>query len=170
MGQFSIKLIPVVSEGEDKRLLISTKYISYFEKFIYDEILNKKKIIINSKINIWLSLMFVNRSSSGENFTCEDIDIMPPTYVGSESTRFYPIVIPRSLITKATNPKEVLPETFFKAIKLFFSNAYKKIDVAFIESLWSKLDHNYLRSIPYPAPVSDVFYVGDDGIVSNRLE
>lgn len=154
MGTLSIKL----TASHRQRIPISEKVMEYYEDFMESNILKPKKIIINSKWNIWIGFMLTPIEK--EKFTT--IETYHFRSIKEENVRFYPIAIPVNLISDAKNIPLKIAEVFFEGIKLFFIENYKSIDEIFFNELWTKVDIEYLQSIPYPAPLKEISYIGEN--------
>lgn len=138
---------------------ISHKVRKYFEKFLIDNVLEKKKIIIGGKWTIGLSMLFVQE---GARYTLRDIYMAKGSRtVSAEAIKIYEILIPLLCIQEAKEPLLKTVELMYDAIKKFVTITYKKITPEFMDELWSSVDLDYLFSLPYPAPLSEQKYVGD---------
>ncbi|MBL7718159.1 MAG: hypothetical protein JNL72_04925 [Flavipsychrobacter sp.] len=142
------------SSRDKHKLPISYKLVEYLEDFVIENILKEKKIIIHAKSNILLALMFIGQSKEYESNLVESV--LKPYYVSSENLKTYDYILPYYSIKEATNPIERILELVFDSLKLFFSEYYKKVDEAFLDETWKKLDKNYLLGIQYPAVNRDI--------------
>lgn len=144
---------------DDNRPPISYRVREYFVKFVSDNVLEKKKIIINGKYNTLLAIFF---SGGGPKVLYKDIGFAKGSrFIKEENVKIYEIFILLNAIQKAKNPYLRTIELMYEAIKIFLTTTYKKITPEFMDELWSKVDLDYLLSLPYPAPLSEQRYVGD---------
>lgn len=159
-----------ISQGYTQfRPPISYKVREYFEKFISDNILQKKKIIIGGKWHIKLAIYFVGEGKYG---IPETIDLQKnPTVISSEETKLYEIFVPVKPIQESQTPLLKAIELMYEAVTIFFTATYKKITRDLMNELWKQVDLNYLLALPYPAPMEEQKYAGDvilpDGTVKN---
>ena len=86
----------------DERPIVSSKIIEYLEQFITNKVLRKKKIIIGSKWNIYLSIMF---TGDGSKVLFEEISFVENArIVKSEQVKIYFVFIRVKHIQKLENP------------------------------------------------------------------
>lgn len=62
----------------------------------------------------------------------------------------------------------------FEALTMFFTTVYKKITITEMEDLRNRIDIEYLRDLPYPAPLTEQKYLSDiietDGSVGELIK
>jgi hypothetical protein len=138
---------------------ISYKIREYFEKFLSDNVLEKKKIIIGGKWTIYLSMLFVEE---GARYTLKEVYMAKGSRtISAEAVKLYEILIPLKCIQEAKNPLLETIELMYEAIKIFITTTYKKVTPELMDELWKEVDLEYLLSLPYPAPLAEQKYVGD---------
>ncbi|MES2619046.1 MAG: hypothetical protein V4613_14310 [Bacteroidota bacterium] len=147
---------------------ISYKVRDYFEDFMVEQVFKKHKIIVNTKWDIMLSLLFVG---AGERHTLRDVTfIRGHRTIKSDSIKLYEMLLPLIVIQEAQNPQLKTIELIYEALVMFVITNYKKVKIPYMNELWNQVDVTYLLSLPYPAPLSDQRYVGDtinsDGSIS----
>lgn len=81
--------------------------------------------------------------------------------VKQERVKIYNMIVPLKLIQVSGNGFDAIVMILQKALEIFFSEVSKKVTPLVFENCWSKIDWDYLKSLPYPAPVSEQKYVGD---------
>jgi hypothetical protein len=138
---------------------ISYKVREYFETFIIDHILTKKKIIVTGNWEIHLVLAFLpetNRYQSDDLFMPEK-----PVVVKEDKIKTYDILVPMKLIKPIDEPYLKTIELIYQAITLFLTKTYKKVTAKEMENLWESVDLKYLLSLPFPAPLVDQKYLTD---------
>lgn len=139
---------------------ISYKICEYFEQFVKENILERKKIIIGGSWNIHLTINFL---TTGPKVLFNGVALgNGATTVKSEAVKLYSALILIEPIQEAENPLLKTVELMYEAIKLFFTKTYKKISREFMDELWNQIDVNYLLSLPYPAPFAEQRYFMDD--------
>jgi hypothetical protein len=165
VGYFSI------SQGytTNYRPPISCKIREYFEQFISENILQRKKIITGGKWHINLTIYFVGEGRLGLPKVIK-MD-KSPRVIRDESIKLYEIFVPVRPIQESDDPLLKTIELMYEAITIFFTTTYRKITNEFMTDLWRKVDLKYLFSLPYPAPMKDQKYSGDviqpDGSIKN---
>jgi len=147
------------SGSVNERPPVSSKIREYFEQFISNNVLEKKKIIIGGKWNIYLSIMF---TGDGPKVLFERISLAKdPRIVKSEHVKIYFVFIRVKHIRESENPLLKTIELMYEAIKIFLTTTYnKKITSEFMDELWKQVDLEYLLSLPYPAPLEEQKYTG----------
>ena len=144
---------------QTERPPISYRVSEYFEHFVTEHILEKKKIIIQGEWDVHLTIYFL---TNGPKVLFKGIALGKGVRtVISERVKLYSALILIEPIQSAENPFLKTIELMYDAIKLFFTTTFKKVTPEFIDELWSKVDLDYLLSLPYPAPLSQQKYVGD---------
>ena len=139
---------------------ISYKIREYLEKFVVENILDKRKIIQGGKWKVHLSMIFVE---SGQRHTLRHVFLGKGSRtVTAETVKIYEILIPLICIQESKTPLLATIELMYEALKIFFTQSYKSISSDFIGELWNQVDLDYLLSLPYPAPLKDQKYVGDE--------
>lgn len=136
----------------ENRIPLSSKIKEYFEEFITDNILLPKKIMIGSKWNYSLSIIYIGDGKFGPK------NIFMPKgtrTVSSENIKMQEILIPVKLIGDAVVPKQKAIELMYEAITTFLTRTYKKVTIEIMDELWKKVDMDYLLSLPYPAALED---------------
>jgi hypothetical protein len=138
---------------------ISYRVREYLEEVVTEDILKKHNIIVNSNWNIALGVIFVG---SGPYFTAKEVIVKTkPRTIGSEKTKLFTALIPLITITESDEPYTKTVKMMFEAIKQLLTLTYRKVTAAEMDELWGKLDFDYLRSLPYPAPFSEQKYAGE---------
>ncbi|NIG55812.1 hypothetical protein [Chitinophaga sp. Cy-1792] len=151
MGSFSINQ----TGPKDIRPPLSFKVREYFESFIEENILTPKKIIIHDTWNICLTLTFFKQGRFGP----AGVHVYSPTIVKGDKLKAYPIQIPIQEIADSNQPMVKIVELFYEGLTLFFTGNYKQVDAQFMQSLWNKIDMEYLLSLPYPAKIKEQRYL-----------
>ena len=132
----------------------------YFEEFILENVLIKKKIAVGGK---WQIMFTIHFQEKGTKTTFDDVAIAKGCRtVAAESVKLYESVILVNAIRSYEDPYLGTIELMYKAIKLFLTAAYKKVTSEFMDELWNQVDLNYLLSLPYPAPFSEQKYLNDE--------
>lgn len=143
----------------DNRPPISYKILKYFELFIEEHVLIKKKIIINSKWNIWLVIHFTGK---GPKVLFKEMSLAQrPRTVSADKVKIYYVFIHENLLNSSQNHPLRTIEVMYDSIKLFFTTIYPKVQSEFMDELWNNVDLDYLLSLPYPAPLEEQEYIGD---------
>lgn len=142
------KIKIVLRAGEDDRLPISNKVLTYIEDIVLQEVLIKKNILVNTKWFVRLNMMIME---TGHNIP-DKVQVFAPTIVTSENTKSYPVIIPVKFIKAADEPREKLIELIFEGVKVFFTINYKSITEKFMDDLFQQTERDYLFGLPYPAP------------------
>jgi hypothetical protein len=138
--------------AEAERPPISFKVREYFEKFIAENVVSKKKIIVGGKWNISLAMHF---SVDGPKVFFKGVALAKGARtVTSENVKIYETVILMEPIKESDNAFLKTIELMYEALKLFFTRTYKKITPGYMDELWKKVDVDYLLSLPYPAELS----------------
>ena len=144
----------------DDRPPMSFLVDEYFEIFVTNKVLRTKSIIVESKWNIYLSLIFVG---DGPKVLFDRMAfIEKPRTVRFEQLKIYTVLIRYNQIEGAKDPYLKTIELIYEAISMFLTTVYKKVSRSFMDELWLKIDLDYLLSLPYPAPFEDQKYVADD--------
>ncbi|HEY5408670.1 MAG TPA: hypothetical protein VIJ92_16360 [Ginsengibacter sp.] len=144
---------------ETERPPISYKIRAYFEKFITENVLKKKKIIIGGRWKIILAIFF---SGGGPKVLYKGIGFAKGSRtVSAENVKIYEVFILLKPIEDTKNPLLKTIELIYEAIKNFITTTYKKVNSELMDELWKQVDLDYLLSLPYPAPLSEQKYVGD---------
>jgi hypothetical protein len=126
---------------------ISYKIREYFEQFVKENILERKKIIIGGSWNIHLTINFI---TTGPKVLFKGVALgNGATTVKSEAVKLYSALILIEPVQEAENPLLKTVELMYEAIKLFFTKTYKKISPEFMDELWNQIDVNYLLSYHY---------------------
>lgn len=148
---------------------LSYQVREYLIRFITDNILASKNIVLNGKWNVVLAMIFL---SNGGRYTTREIFFpkAQPKTIKEDNIKLYEIIIPLDEILESPNPYLRSIELMYEASKIFLTTTYKSITNEFVEDLWQKIDFEYLYSLPYPASLNEQKYVGDiinsDGKVS----
>lgn len=160
MGSFSLSL---VSSG-NRFYPISSRILRYFEEFVYTNILIPQKIIIHSKWEIGLFYMF-----GGEGkYAVPHTHLYPYQQTGNFNKDF-PVSIVLNDILNAENKSLKVAELIYEGIVLYFTSNFKKTSNEFMENLKSDINWDYLASLPYPAPLKDIEYVGQTYMSLSRV-
>lgn len=148
------------SSSDKNRPPISYEVRKYLERFITDNVLKEKKIIVNSDWNVVLGIIFL---SEGGRFTSKSIFLPKggPKIIKKGRIKLYEIIVPLKVIQEANDPYLKTIELMYTAIGIFLSTTYKKVDPGSWDKLGKKIDLDYLLSLPYPAPLEEQKYVGD---------
>ena len=160
------KISQVSAVGD--RIPVSFRVREYFEEFSKENILIPKKLIIDSKWNVLLGIIFMSEGKRGPKgiFMAKG----GPRSVSENKVKLYEIIIPIRPIQESERPLLKTIQMIYESLKLFFTRTYKKVTPEFMDELWSKVDLGYLLSLPYPAPLNEQKYVGDkehpDGTVT----
>lgn len=153
MGSFTLYL---VSSGHEF-YPISSRILRYFEEFVYNNILIPKKIIIHSKWDIGLFYMFAGEG----RYAIRHTKLYPYQHTGN-SNKDYPISLVLKDILIAENKSLKVAQLIFEGIVLYFTSNFKKTSIEFMENLKSDINWDYLASLPYPAHLKDIDYVGEN--------
>jgi len=165
MNDNYFKILLVCSAFEE-RPPISVKVREYFERFIHENLLQKKNIIIGGKWRINLGLILLEEGPRGP----KTITLAKsPRTISNENTRLYEAVVPLKPIQQSKEPYLKTIQTIYEALKIFFTTTYKKITPGFMDELWQQVDIDYLLSLPYPAPLEDQQYVGDSPLPGGAM-
>jgi len=144
---------------EKERPPISYKIREYFEEFVTENVLKKKKIIIGGRWKIILAIFF---SGGGSKVLYKEIGFAKGSRtVSAESVKIYEAFILLKPIKDAPDPLLKTIELIYEAIKVFLTTTYKKVSLELMDALWNEVDLDYLLSLPYPAPLAEQKYVGD---------
>ncbi len=153
-------VIDQISTTNSGRPPVSHKVREYLEKFILDNLLKPKKLIINTKWRIRLLICFVEE---GPRYTSTYLFLAKqPTTITAENLKMYEILIPLKLLKGVDDPYLRTIELMFEALTIFFTTIYKSIKKEEMKLLWEKVDINYLFTLPYPASLKDQKYATDD--------
>lgn len=117
------------------------------------------RIISDTKWNICLSILFVEegaRSASTAVYLAKS-----GRTISAERVKIYQVLIPLKSILESDDHFLKTITLMYEALTLFFTSTYRKITQHFMQELWAKVDLDYLRSLPYPAPLEEQQYVGD---------
>ena len=153
--KFSIRF----SCTEETRPPISEKIGIYLSNFVIKNVLEPKDVLINAKWDVILSILFVGEGKRGgpdTPFLAKGARILT-----AENTKIYEMLVPLKLIDLSHGSALTTIELLYQSLKLFLVSTYKKITSEFLDSLWQKVDLNYLLSLPYPAPGNEQKFVGD---------
>ncbi|MDB5192199.1 MAG: hypothetical protein JWQ96_1762 [Segetibacter sp.] len=151
--QFLIKKICDLEE----RPAYSYKVETYFEDFVYENLLKPFDIIIDTSWTILLPIMIFKKE---ENST-EGISIYEPSTVEEEGVTYFPVSINIEDIYANGTVMENIVSLYYQVISLFFLNNYKSVSNEYMLELKNKIDWHYLLSLPYPVPYEQQKYVGD---------
>lgn len=151
---------------------ISYKVIEYLENQVSENLLKLKKIIVNGSWEIHLVLTFCQET---ERYKSDYIFLAKlPRTVTVDKIKIYEALIPMKLIVNSKEPYKKTIELIFEAIKIFLTTNYKKVTKSDFDKLWEKIDHEYLLSLPYPAPIKEQRYLTDiilpSGDVGNAVQ
>jgi len=139
---------------------ISYRVREYFVTFIVSNVLEKKKLIVGWKWHINLTVYFVSEGKLG--LPTDIAFAKTPRTISAETTKIYEALIPVKTILQSDNPALKTIELMYEAITIFFTTTYKKITKEYMEMIWKEIDLRYLLSLPYPSPLEEQKYVGDD--------
>lgn len=138
---------------------ISSMVRKYFEVFLLNNLLEKKNIIIKTKWEIHLVLCFMK---GGPRYKSDYLYLAKKPWLYSvDKIKRYEILIPLKLLDGVPDPYLKTIELIFEALTIFFTTNFKTIERSDMEELWKKIDINYLRTLPYPAPLAEQKYVTD---------
>jgi hypothetical protein len=147
------------STSREKRPAVSFKIREYFVSYLEQKLFEKAGIIVNGNWNIRLSILFV---AEGPAYKSSDIVLVKGAkVVKAEKVKIYEMLIPLKIVVEQG---DILNNTIFvlqDALTILFTSIYKKITKEMMYELWRNIDMNYLKSLPYPAPIKDQKYVGD---------
>jgi hypothetical protein len=152
--QFSIKKIS--EEGD--RPPYSYKVEEYFEDFVHENILKPFDIIVNDEWKTILSVMLLKKDEQ----SLEGINFYEPEMIEDEKVKFYPVTIYIEDVYENDKPVENIVSLYFQIISIFFLSYYKRIEPEYMMEMKEKIDWDHLLAIPYPAPVKEQKYVGDN--------
>lgn len=141
-----------------KRPQISYKIREYLAKFITENLLKEKKLVVGGKWKINLGLIFLTEGKYGPKYIKM---ANSPRTIRSDGIKLYEIVIPLKLIEESDKQLLKTIELIYESLKIFFTTTFKKITPEFMDELWKKIDLDYLLCLPYPAPLEEQKYVGD---------
>jgi len=160
-------IIEIFDETEVKAFPIHYKTLEYFENFVSENILNKFKIIQNSKWTHRFGIFFdsCDYKNIPEHIKSFDgiekcLVILPPNIFSKEAVKGYNVQFFASKIKD--NPKgEFIGfcEMMLDFIETFFVANYKKINEVDFTEIRKKVDWEYLKSIEYPAEFIDQHFV-----------
>lgn len=164
--------IQFIDDGELKRIPLSYLIRNYFEKFIEEEILDEFNIIKNSSWTHILSIMptedvFLEAkdiidNSPGSRFIIKNgIQIFPESRFKNEKIKSNTVFFYWDQLEINYDVKTAIIEMFINLMKLYFETNYKKITSSKLDDILTRIDLNYLNSIPYPALFEDQKYSGD---------
>ena len=150
-------LIKKVS-AETDRPPYSYKVEEYFEEFVYNHLLQPFNIILGEKWKVLLSVMIFKKDEN----TPTGVNIYEPSIIEEEMIKYYPVAINMEDIYENDQPLENIVSLYFQIISLFFLSNYRTISADYMLELKEKLDWDYLLALPYPAPLFEQKYVGDE--------
>jgi len=143
---------------------VSFQIREYIEDFVIENILTKKKIIVNSKWNIILAISFLDRE-----YNQGSIDVLPPSTFSDINVKQFTVVAPYKKRLKEGNLSVEFGLYLFEIISVFLIENYKKIDEGFLTSIKKSIDKDYLQTIPYPVDFDLQKYITDnDPNVKNK--
>jgi hypothetical protein len=151
MKSFNIKKIC----AEPDRPPYSHKVDEYFETFVYDNILKRFNIIIDTDWKIVLSIMFFSKEENSP----EGINFYEPDVYEDDKLKVFPVSVNMEDIYRLGEPMEHITALYFQIISMFFSSEYEFITPDFLDELLQKIKWSYLLSLPYPVPVKEQGYV-----------
>ena len=139
------------------KLPISSRIIDYFQNFVIENILSQKNILLGSKYDTCLSIMLLGEGRYSNNV----VEVFPPQSVSGplHKVKVYSVKIPTKPIIDSDKKSITFAKLLYEGVCLFFIQNFKTIDLTFMDNLWSLVDIEYINSIPYPAPLSEVKYV-----------
>ncbi len=90
--------------------------------------------------------------------------------VKSEQIKIYDMIVPVKLIVAKGNNLGATLEVLQQALTMFFTETFKQVSLQNMIDCWKEVDLDYLKTLPYPAPIKEQKYVGDipreDGTVN----
>ncbi|RAJ08559.1 hypothetical protein LX64_01212 [Chitinophaga skermanii] len=130
----------------------------YFEEFIQTNLLQDKKLQVPHEVAIVLDLYFVEDVVGGP----KEIFLSPiiPNKK-NQPKKPYMMLVPLGLLKNAQDPQSKTMELMYEAIMLLCVNIFPKLPPNYMANLGKKIDWNYLKSLPYPAPQAEQQYVSD---------
>lgn len=155
MGNFKILHS---SNSVANRPRVSFKIREYFEEFAKNNIIKKNNIILNSKYDVHLVVVFnvLEFSNSWE------FELMKPHVFSGEKVKQYTLFVNFNTVDYGDEVIEPYCLFMFEVLKCFFTLEYKRIKPDSIEKLRNHLDYDYLSSFSYPASFEEQKFVLDD--------
>lgn len=159
------------STTKEKRPPVSYKLREYYESFLEENLYSNPGIKINDKWSVMLSIIFVEE---GPRFTTTEISLLKsPRTVKEENVKIYEVMLPLKRILADNDILNNTIRDLQESITMLVTQIYKKLTVEVMNEIWKKVDVNYLKSLPFPAPLNEQRYAGDilrsDGSVGSYM-
>jgi hypothetical protein len=91
-----------------------------------------------------------------------EVEVHQPQETTEDGITSFPVYIPLEAIYEYDTPVETLIEIYFKVFTEFFTTYYKEVGIEDIRQLKALTDFDYLRGLPFPAPLEEQGYLGDE--------
>lgn len=161
-------IISFSSSSKESRPPLSYRVREYYSSLLEDKLFKEKLVVLKDGWCIDLVLMFMEEAPRFK--TSEIVLGKGFQSVKSEKIKIYNMIIPLKLIAAKGNSLEATLEVLQQALAMFFTETFKRISLQNMMDCWKDVDLNYLKSLPYPAPIKEQKYVGDilreDGTVN----
>jgi hypothetical protein len=157
-NKFSI-VFSCTSKDIRNRPPLSHKVREYYSDFLAEKLF--KNLEANIK-NEWCVELVVAFMEGGPRFDKSEIVLgRTAKKVTSEKIKIYEAIVPLKLVQVQNDGFDGIVDILQQCLDIFVVNTYKKITKEMMNNIWMQIDHDYLRSLPYPAPLSEQQYVGD---------
>jgi hypothetical protein len=152
------KLSIDITCNEIKKSVPFHKIKNYIEDFFINELLTRKGIAVNSKMDTHLQ---VNLSLNKEQTYTTSL---PPYFCEKDNARIYPVLISIGDRLNTPNPNVEFAFILYDAVCEFLLTNFKKVNKRELQDLKMHLDVKYLNSIIHAMTVKEAESSKDDSI------
>jgi hypothetical protein len=149
-----MELIIELLHEKETRVPVSKFIHKYIVRKATEEILEKRKIIVNSNWDYHLHFVI---TETEDNY----IDIMPPNTYVNDKVKTAGVLVPYSKIVDGENDVKNFIDALLDGVEMFLIMLFKRVKAEDILRFRKSIDFEFLLKYPYPEKIENQEYVGD---------